>query len=111
MRSHVVCLETAQAIAERNRDTSLRTLARSLGYAPSYAATLSAAARRVPGAMSRAAENDLRTRLGLPVRRPAYKSIAIPRSLHDRLSAQRKARGLTWADLLTTLETQCHETT
>lgn len=28
-----------------------------------------------------------------------------------RLSAQRKARGLTWADLLTTLETQCHETT
>ena len=111
MTSHVVCVETARTIVKRNRDYTLRSLAVELGYDPSYAATLSAAARRVPGAMSRAAENDLRTRLGLPVRRPAYKSIAIPRSLHDRLSAQRKARGLTWADLLTTLETQCHETT
>jgi cyanate lyase len=106
MTSHVVCSETAKAIAERKTvDLSLRRLAVELGYAPSYCATLSAAARRIPGAMSRAAENDLRQRLGLPVRQSPYKSVALPAALRDGLNEQRKAHGLTWAELLSTLET------
>lgn len=40
-----------------------------------------------------------------PVRQSAYKALAIPRELHDRLNARRTAAGLTWAELLTTLET------
>lgn len=105
MARHILCVETAQSLLERKGDLSWRTLAHELGYAEPFAASLSAAARRVPGAMSRAAENDLRRRLGLPVRQSAYKALAIPRELHDRLNARRTAAGLTWAELLTTLET------
>ena len=60
--------DTVSTLLEAKCGLSWANLAVSLGYAPSYAATLNRVARRVPGAMSRAAENDLRQRLGLPPR-------------------------------------------
>lgn len=104
-KPHMVHVDTAAALTERHAASSWRTLAHELGYAEPFAASLSAAARRIPGAMTRRAENDLRQRLDLPVRQSAYKALAIPRELHDRLNARRTAAGLTWAELLTTLET------
>lgn len=55
MARHILCVETAQSLLERKGDLSWRTLAHELGYAEPFAASLSAAARRIPGAMSRAA--------------------------------------------------------
>lgn len=105
MARHRLCVDTANELSQRKAATlTWRELAVSLGYQPSYAAALSAAARRIPGAMSRDAETDLRQRLGLPVSRPAYKSIALPADLYDRLSARRRSLGLTWAELLSAVE-------
>lgn len=99
-RAHRVYVDTAARLAERHTTASWRALAVALGYDPTYAATLSAAARRVPGAMTRAAENDLRQRLGLPARPAVYRSIALPAQLREHLNARRQALGLTWAELL-----------
>lgn len=58
---------TVTALLAAKCSQSWVRLAVALGYAPSYAATLNRVARGV-GSMSRAAENDLRERLGLPPR-------------------------------------------
>ena len=100
MARHILCVDTAARLAERHTTASWRALAVALGYDETYAATLSAAARRVPGAMTRRAENDLRQRLDLPPRPVAYRSIALPAQLREHLNVRRQALGLTWAELL-----------
>ena len=64
--SHTLHESTVNALRGRKNGLTLRTLAVSLSYPESYAATLSDVLRAKPGTLTLAAENDLRQRLGLP---------------------------------------------
>ena len=67
---HNLCPDTISTLLSRRNGTPWRDFAVGLGYEESYAATLNKAARGIPGAMTSAAEDTLRVRLGLaPVRR------------------------------------------
>lgn len=67
---HHLAIDTLEKLAAVKSGATWRAAATRLGYAPTYAATLNKAARGIPGAMTPAAEDALRARLGLaPVRR------------------------------------------
>lgn len=67
---HQLCPDTVAALVAAKNGATWRGVAQALGYPPAYAATLNKAARGIPGALTRAAEDTLRVRLGLaPVRR------------------------------------------
>ena len=67
---HQLCPDTVAALTAAKNGATWRGVAQALGYPPAYAATLNKAARGIPGALTSAAEDTLRVRLGLaPVRR------------------------------------------
>ena len=88
--AHRPFVSTSLALSQAKTGVSWRTLAASLGYDKSYATTLCKVARRDPGSLSRAAENDLRERLGLPPRaRRRYFRPCLPVELRGAYEAWR----------------------
>ncbi len=65
---HSLSIDTIETLVSRRNGTTWRAYAEQLGYAKTYAATLNKAAHGIPGAMTQAAENILRERLGLKPR-------------------------------------------
>lgn len=64
---HSLSIDTIETLVSRREGITWREYAEQLGYAKTYAATLNKASRGVPGAMTLAAENILRAKLGLDV--------------------------------------------
>lgn len=91
---------TVQALLQRRNGFTLRHLADSLGYPASYSATLSAVCARLPGSISRRAERELRTRLGLSNARPTCGIGGLQPETRAALDALRIDQGLTWDALM-----------
>ena len=88
-------------LAVRETCSSWAQVTARLGYLPRMAATLQKVLTGAPGAISLAHERDLRVRLGLPAACDGRMTIKVSRELYDRMNAERKWRGWTWEEILT----------